>query len=200
MGTSSVLAVIMGCAVLALLLVAAIVFFARPTGAPSRRLGKIMFVSCPVCKHEFEVFPGSMRPLTNVEIGLAVSAMPHLLGKQFVECECPRCDAALCFEVQHDRLRLAGSNIYTAHDRPGLCQNCQRPLATPPWPAGAYDGKLKEGLDIGPGIGLVCGRCGARCCYSCVQKATRGRTNGGALICPRCSRSPVDKVFHPEML
>jgi hypothetical protein len=197
MGSSIVFTVIVSCALLALLLAAAIVLLTAPANARSTKRGRTMPVTCPVCGHAFEVSPESMRSMTNVEIGLAVSSMPDLAGKSLVECVCPRCESALCFEEQHNQLRFAGSNIYTAHDRPGLCQNCQRPLATPPWPVGAYEGKLKEGLDISPDIGLVCARCEARCCYSCVQNATRNRTKGGALICPRCFRTPVDKVFYP---
>lgn len=183
-------------AVIGSFVVLAWIYFARRNAGQSG--GKALSVGCPICRQALNVGLGDVRPLSNVEMALAVSAHPSLVGKPLRSMNCATCDAELTFEQVKQGLRYVGVNIYSPQDMTEHCQNCGKPLATPPWAPGTYEGHVAAApLQQHTHVGLICGRCDARCCYSCVRNTTRGRTSDGALMCPRCFRTPMDRIFYP---
>lgn len=153
--------------------------------------------ACSICQRELTFSLRDMRPLTSPEVALAVRGVPAAVGRALAEYVCPHCEAAYCFAVDAREPILVGINLYKPQTTGARCLQCRKLLEKPSWAPGVYDGRLAEAPNLSPNLGLVCPRCGAVCCVDCCRKATRGRTEQGALMCPRCSRYPMGKVFHP---
>lgn len=153
---------------------------------------------CAVCAAATEVRPDALIRLSPAEKALVVRERPAAVGKDLVEFVCPYCDASHCFSADRHAMELVGVNLYQGQQFQVQCKECRTALDLPPWPPGAYDGRV----DSAPGdldrLGLVCPFCGATSCVSCCRTSTRNRTGDGSLLCPRCYRGPLDHFFHPE--
>ena len=171
----------------------------RPAGtaAPKAARSKTMEHPCENCGRTMIFAPGDLSPLSPSEVGLVVRTAPKWLGRKLAEIDCPYCGASHCFAVDRKPIQLAGCDLYTPQTGAGRCVDCRTPLGTPPWAAGTYDGRFEEVPELRPNFGLVCERCQAVCCVACCQKATRGRTKDGSLLCPRCFRGPLAKIYTP---
>lgn len=159
--------------------------------------GKIVQMACTICHKQLVINPVELRPLTAVELALSVRSLPDLAGRKLAEYVCPYCESAHCFNVDRSVPLWVGANLYSPQTRTARCQECGKRLVPPPWPPGTYDGRLREAPDLHQDYGLVCSRCHAVVCVSCTTNATRNRTKDGSLVCPRCMRTPVNKVYHP---
>lgn len=168
---------------------------ARGTGRP--RSGGALEQACVSCNKPLVIGRADLTELSRPEMALAVRVRPDLTGRKLAEYVCPYCEASHCFAVERNRMEWVGVNLYSPHTTSARCMDCGKPLRTPPWPAGTYDGRLNEAPALQADFGLVCSKCHAVVCYACTQLATRGRTKDGSLVCPRCQRSPVDKTYHP---
>ena len=131
------------------------------------------------------------------EVALVVRSAPNVRTHSLAEYVCPYCGASHCFIVDGARPEWVGANLYTPETKTGRCQQCRKALHAPPWGVGQYDGRLKEAPFLRPDYGLVCPFCKSVICVECAERTSRNRTADGALICPRCHRQPVDRVFHP---
>ena len=88
------------------------------------------------------------------------------------------------------------AHAYEPQRKTTRCANCDTLLRKPEWP----QGPPREGLDDYPNLqanhGLVCSRCQSVSCYRCCEEVTKNRTPDGSFLCPRCSRGPMNEVFH----
>lgn len=187
--------ILIGCAGIALVVWLAL----RPKRKPRSRvpLGtRSIEMACHICQRELAFTKNDMVLLSGPEMALAVRAAPGMVGRTLAEYVCPHCEAAHCFIVDAHEPVWIGTNLYEPQSMGARCFECRKPLKKPPWAVGAYDGRLREAPQLLPDYGLVCPRCWAVCCVACCKKATRNRAKGDALVCPRCFRHPVDKVFH----
>ena len=170
----------------------------RRPAAPARRGKRApLEMPCTVCQKPLISEQGELRALQGAEVGLVVRSKPEAVGRMIAEYVCPYCEAAHCFLVDARPPRWLGANFSQPQTKTTHCFECRKPLRTPPWPEHAYDGRLEEAPHLPPDLGLVCGRCQAVCCVACCTAATKHRTPDGSLLCPRCFRGPVDRVFHP---
>jgi len=166
-------------------------------GSRGGRPGKAFDFTCTYCSKPLVVSKADLAELSRPEVALCVRANPDLAGKELSEYVCPYCEASHCFTREGRRIAWVGANLYSPHAGRARCMDCGKPLRTPPWPPGTYDGRLNEAPALQPDYGLVCSKCHAVVCFGCTQLATRGRTKDGSYVCPRCQRSPVDKTYHP---
>ena len=165
---------------------------------PRKRAGReALHFECSICRRDLVFSPAEMVRLSPVEIALVVRSSPGLVGSKLAEYVCPYCQAAHCFVVDAGPPQWVGVNFYEPQDTAARCSECRKPVQTPPWPPGLYDGRPLEAPSLLPDYGLVCDRCGAVCCFACCEKNTRHRTEDGSLVCPRCFRSPVDRFYRP---
>lgn len=148
---------------------------------------------CPTCQTDMWIPIEGMAGLSPVETGLAVSANPSLAGKKLVDAACKNCGAVLCFSVGPRGVEPAGANLYVPEESTARCQECRKLLKSVPLPQAALELGVKISAD--PDVGLVCSRCEAHCCFACIASFTRNRTTDGSLLCPRCARGPVNRVF-----
>lgn len=152
---------------------------------------------CENCSRTMIFDARELVPLSASEIGLVVRAKPDWVRRKLADYDCPYCSAAHVFAVDRKTPEFVGCDLYTPQVHAGRCLDCNTPLATPPWPAGSFDGRVSEAPELRSNFGLSCDRCGAVCCVACCEKATRGRTPDGSLLCPRCFRGPLTKIFNP---
>ncbi|MBI5095300.1 MAG: hypothetical protein HZB26_23055 [Candidatus Hydrogenedentes bacterium] len=154
-------------------------------------------MACTVCQKEMVVHRNGMAPLSGPECALVARTFPKSVGRKLGEHLCPYCESSHYFLLDGKHMEWLGANLYSPQTNTSLCMECRRPLRKPPWPAGAFDGRIQEAPALAPEFGLVCERCGAVCCVECCTKATRNRSKNGAYHCPRCARADVKKIFHP---
>ncbi len=162
-----------------------------------RASGGALEHACSSCNKPLVVAKAELVELSRPEIALVVRVRPDLTGQKLAEYVCPYCEASHCYLMERNRIEWVGVNLYSPHTTSTRCMDCGKPLRTPPWPPGTYDGRLNEAPALQPDYGLVCSKCHAVVCYACTMLATRGRTKDGSFVCPRCQRSPVDKTYHP---
>lgn len=182
------------CLVIVLFILA---FQARPKTSKKRAVRGSFQLTCNVCQRELVIAMQDLRLLVGTEIGLAVRAIPAIVGRKLADYVCPYCEADHCFAVESGRPEWVGVNLYSPQTGGSQCMDCRKQLQRPPWPQGEYQGRPLEAPNPSPDYGLVCSRCDAVCCVACVKSATRNRTSDGSLLCPRCKRSPVDTYFYP---
>ncbi len=169
----------------------------RPKSSKKRASRGSFQLTCNVCQHEMVIAMRDLRPLEGTEIGLAVRAVPQIVGRKLADYACPYCEADHCFAIESGQPEWVGVNLYSPQSHSSNCMDCGKRLQRPPWPQGEYQGRPLDAPNPQPDFGLVCSRCKAVCCVECVKKATRNRTTDGSLLCPRCHRSPVDAYFYP---
>lgn len=153
-------------------------------------------MECTVCQRSLVIHRSEVVELLGPEIALVVSTLPSALGRKLGEYRCPYCDASHCFDLGVKPMKWLVANVYEPQALTSHCTDCRKPLKKPSWPEGAYDGQIGEAPELLPEHGLICSRCKAVCCLECCNRMTRNRTHDGSLLCPRCGRGPVDKVFH----
>ncbi|MDP7639360.1 MAG: hypothetical protein QGG73_06550 [Candidatus Hydrogenedentes bacterium] len=169
--------------------------------APTRRSnraharGQIVGFDCPSCQQTLLIHPGEMAPISPVEIALVVSVKPSVVGRALGEYRCPYCDADHCFAIEAWPPEYVTSNAYESQAFTTHCPQCHKALRKPGWPPGDQDENALANSDMSDDHGLVCYRCEGVSCVSCCRGATRNRTKDGSLLCPRCDRGPVEKVF-----
>ena len=151
---------------------------------------------CTVCQSLLTLQSGELIPLTPPELGMVVCVHPELNGRKLAEYRCLHCDALHYFMIDVNPPLWVAENIYEPQSKKSTCSECRKPLKRPGWQEGLYDGRIEQAPNLEDSHGLVCSHCGAACCFKCCRFVTRNRTNDGSLLCPRCSRGPVDKVYH----
>lgn len=151
---------------------------------------------CSVCRREMVFGENELVVLSAVEMALVVRNCREAVGHKLAEHVCPYCEAAHCFIVDGGRPSWIGVNFYTPQVTSNRCAECKRPLRTPPWTKGYYDGRLNEVPELAGDYGLVCRRCGAVCCVDCCQRNTRKPGPDGAFLCPRCAREGMSAFYH----
>lgn len=156
-------------------------------------------LTCRICQQEVFFTRQQLRRLSPEEKALAVSAKPALIGKNLLDLECPHCRASLVFVSDASRTDWVGVNLFKPQNVSARCQECGAILQTPPWPPGAYDGHLEDAPELPEKIGLQCSRCQSVCCVTCCKRHARGHAHNVKLICPRCSRYPIDHLYYPEI-
>lgn len=169
---------------------------AKAPAEPRHAPGTIEML-CTVCQRALTFTRNDLIRLEGVEIALTIRVHPELSGRPLGEYACPYCEALHCFTLDGRKPTWVGANLYVPQNKGALCAECRKPLVRPPWSKGEYDGRLRESPGLKPDHGLVCPFCGSTCCVACCHDVTRNRTKDGSYICPRCHRSPVDRVFHP---
>lgn len=169
-------------------------------GVATRRSPTAPFeMECSTCHRRMVIHPNQLVSLSGPEMALCVRVKPDLRGRKLAEFVCPYCDASHAFVLDRRPPEWIGANLYSPQTKTSTCMECGKPLRKAPWPPMLYDGRLHEAPELHPDLGLVCSRCQAVTCVSCVKNATRNRTKDGSLVCPRCQRTPVNRVFHPEL-
>jgi len=163
---------------------------------PQTAVGAI-HMACTVCQKELVFHRDILVLLTPPERALAVRVKPELVGRKLAEYVCPHCEAAHCFIVDGRRPEWVAANLYEPQTTSAHCMECHKPLRTPPWPPGEYDGRLEQAPALAPDYGLVCSRCQAVCCVACCANLARIRSKETKWMCPRCFRYPVDTLFYP---
>lgn len=156
----------------------------------------IMEMTCAECQSQLIFHPKELVILSPPEMALVVGAFPDIRGHPLAEHVCPNCEAAHCFVTDAGAPMLVGVNIYEPQQKSSLCRECRRILKRPSWQWGVYDGRIDEIANLSLEYGLTCEKCQAACCIMCCNKATRNRTDDGSLLCPRCFRGPMVKVYH----
>ncbi len=165
-------------------------------GKPKQSAGAAFEMLCTVCQQKLVVPQADLEAIVGSEVALVVRECSAAEGHKLGGYRCPYCDAYHIFATDTPPLRWLIANPFEPQRATNHCMECRKPLQRPPWPQGQYDGKLHEVKDLLPKHGLVCSRCGSICCFACCKDATRGRTQDGSLLCPRCFRGPVDKIHH----
>jgi DNA-directed RNA polymerase subunit RPC12/RpoP len=168
----------------------------RRASAPPKQAAGALVEHCRVCERDMVFTADQLKPLTGVEAGLMVSARPDLHGKRLAEYICPYCETAHCFVMEGRRPVWADANLFVPEQKRARCMECRKPLKRPPWPEGAYDGRLTEAPDLDPDMGLACPRCKATVCVQCCQSITHGAFTG-LYRCPRCNAKAIDRAHHP---
>lgn len=153
-------------------------------------------MTCPSCQHMMIIPMNDMRTLSRTEMALVVREKPEIANRPLAEYRCPYCDTSHTFLIDMQRPKWVIADAGETHIEPNRCTNCRVSLTKPAWPKGEYDGRVLEAPGLTNDHGLVCARCDAVCCVRCVHDATRNRTSDGSLLCPRCHRSPVDKLHY----
>lgn len=183
-------------AAMGILFVVGMTYFERRQRNAGMSKGGALEAPCSVCHRLLSVHKNNMTKLSSAEIGLIVSVHPGVQGRPLAEYQCPYCKASHTYATDTRPPEWISADTFQPGHAGGHCVNCSKTLQNPPWPPGAYDGKVLSAPDLGADHGLVCSRCAAVCCAECVKDVTRNRTKDGSLLCPRCYRSPVDKVYH----
>jgi hypothetical protein len=162
-----------------------------------QRVSKVRTFSraCPTCQRSMSVPMDELRSMRRVEIALVVQIQPRLEERPLGEYRCPHCGSAHVFLLDTKPPHLVLSDPGEPQADTNRCTNCRKHLLQAPWPKKEYEGRVLEAPELEPLHGLVCARCGAVCCVTCVKDATRNRTKDGSLLCPRCHRAPVDKIY-----
>ena len=151
-------------------------------------------MECTVC-HKHLVFGTSeLFPLTGTEVALVVRTQPPLVGKKLFEYVCPYCDASHCFVIDRQKYKWVAVNSYNPQVLTTNCMECGKSIQRPPWPKGQYDEQVHAVPQMRDEYGLICSRCGARCCVACCRKVTPKATL--PFLCPRCRRGPVHQFLH----
>jgi hypothetical protein len=177
-----------------------VVFWARKGRArrgDARREKGVVTKNCDICRRDMVFHRDDLVVLSPVEKGLAVRGDPSVHGKNLREYVCPYCEATHLFSVDGKEPVWAGVNLYGPQELTANCRECGKRLRRPPWPKGEYDGHLQQVKPLEKDYGLHCERCGAVCCVKYCQVMTRNLTEDGSLLCPRCTRGPLAKFFHP---
>lgn len=151
---------------------------------------------CPDCQRPVHMTPGGLKPLDPMEAGMIVRLVPTAPQRHLGEVRCQHCRSTLTFRTDQWPPGFITINATEGHYAKNSCTQCHKPLRTPEFPRGAYDGNADDLKRLPPNIGLICSRCNAINCVACVVDVTRNRTSDGSLLCPRCYRGPVDKVHH----
>jgi len=157
----------------------------------------VIHLECSVCHHKLVFNVLELVPLSPAESALTVRVRPNVVGRKLSEYVCPHCEAAHCFAVDVRPPQWLGANFYQPQRVSSHCYECRRQLRIPTWQRGRYDGRLQEAAELLPDHGLVCAFCHAVCCVACCRRHTMNRIADGSLMCPRCSRYPIETVFHP---
>lgn len=156
-----------------------------------------MVFTCCICRRQSEVAKSALIPLSAPEKALAVREIPAVGGRPLAEYICSYCESSHCFAIDRSRPEWVGVNLYTPQTKTTRCQECGKPLVGPA-PAKVACGEHNRGIpDLPRDCGLICAFCGAICCVACCLGMTRKRTSDGSLMCPRCRRQPVSRVFYP---
>lgn len=167
-----------------------------PSVTPIRDNKHLEF-ECSECGQTLVIPSQDMTPLSGPEMALVVGSHRNLVGRKLAEYVCPHCEASHCFAVDRRPPVWVGANLYAPQTKSNRCQECRRPLRTPPWPPDPEKDLVRNAPDLQPDYGLVCSRCGATCCVACVAQYSRQDVRTEGARCPRCGRSPVDRVFRP---
>lgn len=157
---------------------------------------KSVEMQCTVCQRDLVIHPNEMTILSAPEIGLIVSVKRQILDRPMAEYRCPYCEASHCFAVDRNPPEWITANVYEAQEKKTRCANCDTLLRRPEWPEGPPRESLEDYPNLEAEHGLVCSRCQSVSCYRCCKEVTKNRTPDGSFLCPRCSRGPVNKVFH----
>ncbi|MFO7973474.1 MAG: hypothetical protein R6V12_02430 [Candidatus Hydrogenedentota bacterium] len=152
---------------------------------------------CSECQQMLVIPSRELTPLTGAEMGLVVGSRPQLVGRKLAEYVCPHCEASHCFAIDRKPPVWVGVNLYAPQSKSNRCQECRRRLRIPGWIADPEKDYVKNAPDVQPDYGLVCARCGAVCCVACVAQYSRQDVRAEGARCPRCGRSPVDRIFRP---
>lgn len=148
-------------------------------------------MECTVCQKPLVVHRREMVLLSAPEIALVVGCRPDIAGHKLAEYMCPFCESAHCFVVDGRTPVWIGENLYRPHVKTNRCMECGVVLRILPGPAASlFDDRAGLVADMG----MVCRRCSAVACASCVQKVTRLSSPGGEPTCPRCRRRPVERL------
>ena len=167
----------------------------KPRRVDDKGRSKSGFI-CGECHRELAFERRELVRLSPQETALVVRIYPHFQGRVLAEYVCPGCGASHYFVIDRSPIEWIGVDLYSPQVRTGNCFECRKHLAVPPWKPGLYDGRVDEAPEPASDYGLVCARCGAVVCVECVKRITRQRSRTGELICPRCSRRPVERFFH----
>jgi hypothetical protein len=178
--------------VLLVLAAAAVLRFSRRR---PRTSSETVSLDCTVCHRPLVFNVAEMEMLSPTELALVVCTRPEVVGRKIAEYVCPHCEAAHEFLMDVRPPVWIGANSYRPQAAGGNCPECHVRFRSPSWPRGTFDGRVAEAPELAPDFGLVCSRCGAICCVACTQRHSHNRAVD-ALICPRCSRGPVDRFYH----
>lgn len=166
-------------------------------GAPRRARREVRVeMTCTVCQRPLVFDSSAVAVLTPAETALVVRVRPNLVGRRMGEYTCPYCEAAHCFTTDRARLEWVGVNLYQPQARTVHCFECRRILQRPPGRPGTRLAEMPNPL---PDYGLECPHCHAVCCVGCCRDYTRKRTKDGSLLCPRCSRGPVESLYYLDV-
>ncbi len=179
--------------VLSAIVLVVIVLQNRPAGQSDATINE---AHCSACERPMVFRMEDLSMLSPPEVALVVRQHKNFAGAKMAEYICPYCETAHCYAVLRSGLHFLGTDLYSPALARVKCQECRKPLQRPSWPKGAFDLKIDDAPGLGANHGLVCSRCQSVICYECTQKATRGRTKDGSLLCPRCFRGPVDRFWH----
>jgi len=149
---------------------------------------------CPSCQRTIDLVPANLRRLTGPEQALIAQIRPNDYARPLAEFHCPYCDAYLVYATDTRPPTYLATSVESTTSN--ICSQCGKPLKRPPWPEGAYDGKLREAPELDDRYGLKCARCHSVVCIACSRTASMGRTVDGSLRCSRCSRGPIDTFHH----
>jgi len=162
----------------------------------TKQIGATLEMECSECAHTLVIGESQLIPLSAVEKALAARTVNGIASRKPAEFVCPYCEAAHCFATAGGRLEWVGGNLYQPQRQAARCAECHVKLRRPAWPRAQYDGRLQALPERPDDLGLLCSRCDSVVCLTCCTNFTRRRTQDGALLCPRCGRGPVDRVFH----
>lgn len=160
------------------------------------KAAQVIETPCTVCQHPLKAVVRDLARLDPQDTGLVVRERPGVYGRPLAELRCPSCRASHIYAVDRAPPEFVVTNAISTTVRLNTCAQCRAPLRRPPWPRGAFDGKLADAPPLDGKLGLVCGNCAAVVCVECCQEASRGRTAENTLRCPRCFRVPIEKFHH----
>lgn len=160
------------------------------------RFAGVLEHTCQNCHKHLVIPTADLVPLRGSEKALAVRGKPEWLEHKIAEYDCPYCEAAHCFATDVRPIRWLDMNLYSPSKMGRSCRECRKPLKSPPWTRGAYDGRINDAPGNIDDYALLCPHCESPSCVSCCREFTRNRTEDGALLCPRCGRGPMKKFFH----
>lgn len=153
-------------------------------------------MECTACHKMLVIHQNDLTRLSPQETGLIVAAHRLDSGPRLSEYRCPYCKASHTFNIDaRPPLWICADSFEPGHAG-NHCVNCHKELAKPHWPPNTFEVNVATAPQLQDNHGLVCSRCGAVNCAACVIDVTRNRTTDGTLKCPRCFRSPVNKVHH----
>src|SRR5690606_38230285 len=93
-------------------------------GGIGRSAAALHDIPCTLCRRSMHIQRADLKPLTGVEVGLVVQAIPEASGRTLAEVYCPHCQALHTFAVDRRPPEWIGVNLSAPEQKAPVCLEC----------------------------------------------------------------------------